>query len=200
MEESVYNMIFKHMISGLCGELSVVFVSMAGMNTTALINEKPPLGFRVQTILTVAQNFDGIEDQKWQRRRQDFKNQFIGPGRGVRVSFPSDYDGLDSDNFPSNLDVIPGVFERTGENTATFTDSSGQMTDIGIDFGNRNININGNSGVANDVGLSGNNARGVVNLDNGRQVGIEVFGVNGKEPAIGDRFEGNLTDGITPDR
>ncbi|HAC62031.1 MAG TPA: hypothetical protein DCF68_00485 [Cyanothece sp. UBA12306] len=159
-----------------------------------------PVGVQYTLKLARARTLEAIEKKNWERRVAEHKRSVLGTGRPGRGGLPRDYDGRDSGDFQSPLKVIPGVFERTGEDTATFTDGLGKVTDIGIDFGDRSISIDGNSGVANEVGLSGNNARGVVNLDNGRQIGIEVFGVNGEEPEIGDRFQGTFTDGIAPDR
>jgi len=96
--------------------------------------------------------------------------------------------------------VTPGTFTRTGENTAVFTDANQNRIPIRVDFGKGRISINGNSGVANTAGLSGNNAVGTVVENGGRVVRVQVFGVGGNEPGIGQSFRGSLTTGIAPDR
>ncbi|MBI4783495.1 MAG: hypothetical protein HY785_19575 [Oscillatoriophycideae cyanobacterium NC_groundwater_1537_Pr4_S-0.65um_50_18] len=96
--------------------------------------------------------------------------------------------------------VTPGTFTRTGENTAVFTDANQNRTPIRVDFDTGRISINGNAGVANSAGLSGNNAVGTVVEAGGRVVRVQVFGVGGDEPDIGQSFRGSLTTGIAPDR
>ena len=96
--------------------------------------------------------------------------------------------------------VTPGTFTRTGENTAVFTDANQNRTPIRVDFDTGRISINGNAGVANSAGLSGNNAVGTVVEAGGRVVRVQIFGVGGDEPDIGQSFRGSLTTGIAPDR
>jgi hypothetical protein len=84
--------------------------------------------------------------------------------------------------------------------TATFTDSNGNQIPITVDFDDRSISINGQRGISNNAGLSGDNASGTVILQNGRAIRVEVFGVNGDRPNAGQNYPGSLTTGIAPDR
>jgi hypothetical protein len=98
--------------------------------------------------------------------------------------------------------TTPGIFVRTGENTATFTSTVNNrtnQTEIVVDY-DQTISINGNSGRANNAGLSGNNAVGTVVDGDGRVTRIQVVGVDGEEPPVGQPFRGSLTTGIAPDR
>lgn len=99
-----------------------------------------------------------------------------------------------------NPQVTLGTFTRTGENQATFTDTSGNQIPIQVDFGDRTITIGNQQGTSSSAGLSGNNAVGTVVLPNGQIIRIDVFGVNGEEPAENVPYRGSLTQGIVPDR
>lgn len=119
-----------------------------------------------------------------------------------RDDFPRDNDGQTGEPSFDIIDpvVTDGIFVRTGQNTATFTDGLGNVTPIGVDFDDGTITINGNTGISNDAGLSGNNASGTVIDADANATRIEVFGVNGEEPPVGVPFQGTLTTGIAPDR
>lgn len=102
----------------------------------------------------------------------------------------------------SNPQVVTGTFVRTQGNSAIFIPdgNSNSLTNISIDFAQKTVNINGNTGVSNRAGLSGNNASGsVINAD-GQITQIEVFAVNGQEPQEGIPYRGSLTTGVARDR
>ena len=131
--------------------------------------------------------------------------------RGFKPTFLADaLNGTEGDLNPRipgtirirNPQVVNGVFRRTGKNTAEFIPDNNPngTVPINIDFDKQNISINGETGISNDAGLSGNNATGTVIRRNGQLTQIEVFGVNGDEPAIGVPFRGSLTTGIARDR
>ncbi len=102
----------------------------------------------------------------------------------------------------SNPQVVTGTFVRREGNIATFIpdNNPNSPTRISIDFDNRTVTINGNRGVSNQAGLSGNNANGSVINANGQITQIEVFAVNGQEPEVGVPYRGSLTTGIARDR
>lgn len=135
-------------------------------------------------------------------RNQGFRSSFLRDALGGRDSGFEDFDGQKGE--PSilivNPVVRPGIFTRTGDNTANFTDINGTVTNITVDFDNQSITIGGNAGVANSLGLSGNNAAGTVVNADGTVTKVEVFDVELEEPSIGQPFLGTLTTGIAPDR
>ncbi|NEO21988.1 MULTISPECIES: hypothetical protein [unclassified Moorena] len=143
-------------------------------------------------------------------RRQQSKTEFLKDALRDRDTFfdeeydlPSDNDGLTGQTSSDIINpvVTDGIFVRTGENTATFTDGQGNVTPMTVDFDDDpTITINGNGGISNDAGLSGNNASGTVINPDGTATRIEIFGVNGDEPPVNVPFQGTLTDGIAPDR
>ncbi len=101
----------------------------------------------------------------------------------------------------TNPQVVTGIFVRTEGNTATFIpDNNTSPTNISVDFDQGTVTINGNTGVANKAGLSGNNASGSVINGNGQITQIEVFGVNGDPPGVGIPYRGSLTTGTARDR
>jgi len=133
---------------------------------------------------------------------QGFSSNFLRDALGGTDSGFEDFDGQKGE--PSRLIinpvVTPGIFTRTGNNTAAFTDVNGNVTNITVDFDNQSITIGGNSGIANSLGLSGNNASGTVVNADGTVTRVEVFGVKLEEPPVGRTFPGALTTGIAPDR
>jgi len=127
--------------------------------------------------------------------------------RGFRSTFLQDALGGGDSNFEgvepvvAAPTVIPGIFTRTGGSTAIFTPADGSPSvPISVDFDTGAISIDGTSGIANSVGLSGNNASGTVILEDGRAVRVRVFSIGGEEPPIGRSFRGSLSTGIEPDR
>lgn len=128
--------------------------------------------------------------------RNTFRDEFIGRPQTNPV-LPV---GVQSFDIISASDPITGVFERTGNTTATFTPTGGTPVDLSVDFDNRTITIGGRAGISNTAGLSGNNAVGTVVFSNGSVTQIKVLNVNGNEPAINQPFAGTLTTGIAPDR
>ncbi len=160
-----------------------------------------PTGVQFTLKLAQARTLEALRNQKWRQRQAEWKQSFLGPDRRGRYEIPPE--GLRPNVLSRdviNPQVTPGVFVRTGDDTATFTDGSRKETKIIVDFDDRTITIDGESGISNDAGFSGNNALGTVNLDNGEVRRIEVFGVNGEKPDIGKQFQGTLTDGLAPDR
>ena len=147
------------------------------------------------------------------RRERGFASTFlqeaIGGGDG-------DFDpqkGRESINFVGGY--ILGTFVRIGENIGTFTPTCGCFpVPISVNFDNRSIEIGGFSGVANSLGLSGNNATGTVILNNGQiltlpgilitqpvqAVRIEVFNVGFEEPVRNQRYPSSLFIGRIRDR
>ncbi|KYC40015.1 hypothetical protein WA1_29085 [Scytonema hofmannii PCC 7110] len=101
-----------------------------------------------------------------------------------------------------NPQVLTGIFRRIDNNTAQFIPDNNPNSSIPIEvnFDKQTININGSTGVSNNAGLSGNNASGTVIERNGQARRIEVFGVNGEEPAVGAPYRGSLTTGVIRDR
>jgi hypothetical protein len=96
---------------------------------------------------------------------------------------------------------IPGVFVRRGQNFGVFRPfNNQQLIPISIDFKAQTISINGVSGVANNLGLSGSNASGTVILQNGQAVRIQVQGLGFKEPVINVPYAASLSGGRVRDR
>lgn len=136
------------------------------------------------------------------------------PGTGFTSTFLNDAivggDSFDrtfdpQKNKPSvNIDgvSVQGTFVRTGQNTAIFVPNAtgSPIRTISIDFDRRTISIDGESGVANSLGLSNRNASGTVILQNGQAVRVEVFNVELEEPQIGQPYPGSLTTGRVLDR
>ena len=158
-----------------------------------------PTGVQFTLNLARARTLEALRNQGWRQRKDQWQQGFLGPIRNGFEPPPESFRPVSSRDV-INPEVTPGVFVRTGENTATFTDGDGNVTDISVDFDNRSIAIDGESGISNNAGLSGNNALGTVNLENGRLVRIEVFGVGGEEPDQQVPFQGTLTEGLAPDR
>ncbi|WP_414565347.1 MULTISPECIES: FecR domain-containing protein [unclassified Anabaena] len=102
----------------------------------------------------------------------------------------------------TNPQVTNGTFVRNQDNTVNFTPdgSSVTQTNISVDFDENTVTIDGNTGISNNAGLSGNNASGSVINANGQITQIEVFGVNGEAPGVGIPYRGSLTTGIARDR
>ena len=104
----------------------------------------------------------------------------------------------------TNPQVTTGTFVRNADNTVNFTPDgsniTARQTNISVDFDQGTISIDGNTGVSNKAGLSGNNASGSVINANGQITQIEVFGVNGDAPGVGIPYRGSLTTGIARDR
>lgn len=101
-----------------------------------------------------------------------------------------------------NPQVTAGTFYRTSNNTAVFIPDNNPNAprNINLDFDQKTITIDGNTGVSNNAGLSGNNASGSVINANGQITQIDVFGVNGEEPQNNIPYRGSLTTGIARDR
>ncbi|HIK05281.1 MAG TPA: hypothetical protein IGS40_11300 [Trichormus sp. M33_DOE_039] len=101
-----------------------------------------------------------------------------------------------------NPQVVTGTFYKTSNNTATFIpdNNPNSPSNINVDFDQRTITIDGNTGISNNAGLSGNNASGSVINANGQITQIDVFGVNGEEPQDNVPYRGSLTTGIARDR
>lgn len=175
---------------------SVALAAGLGPGQDEVIAQEPA---SVQTTLTAVriETLAAIRTQA--RRLASFSTTFL---QDALNGSDSDFDGFRGE--PSvtilNPTITLGTFQRTGDNTAIFTDVNNNQVPISIDFDDRTISINGNSGVSSSAGLSGNNAAGTVVLRNGQVIRIEVFGVNGEEPAIGQQFPGRIITGIEPDR
>lgn len=72
---------------------------------------------------------------------------------------------------------------------------------IEADLNQRSITIDGQRGRSSDAGLSGSNAVGTVQLDNGRVIRLEIFNVGGRAPRPGEPYRGRLIrGGLQPDR
>ncbi|MBK1989608.1 hypothetical protein A0J48_019065 [Sphaerospermopsis aphanizomenoides BCCUSP55] len=101
-----------------------------------------------------------------------------------------------------NPQVTKGTFYRTEGNRAIFIPENNPNATkvISVDFDKGTVTIDGNTGVSNKAGLSGNNASGSVINANGQITQIEVFGVNGEEPQNGIPYSGSLTTGVARDR
>ncbi|WP_427157764.1 hypothetical protein ACQFX9_19320 [Aliinostoc sp. HNIBRCY26] len=101
-----------------------------------------------------------------------------------------------------NPNVVTGTFYKTSNNTAIFIPDNNPNSprNINVDFDQRTITIDGNTGVSNNAGLSGNNASGAVINANGQITQIDVFGVNGEEPQNNIPYRGSLTTGTARDR
>lgn len=137
------------------------------------------------------------------RRLGGFANTFLQDALG---SIDREYDGQRGES----SFVIIGGQETTGtfvynedNDSATFTaDDTGEQTIFRVDFDDETISIDGQGGgVANDIGLSGNNASGTIIFEEGRATRIEVFDVDEDEPDDGFPYRGTLTEGgIAPDR
>lgn len=128
-----------------------------------------------------SRGFDGLRGRRTQL--------VIGGERddGTFERSPNDVDGSD---------IVRGSF------TPDPTPDNPEPTpiDIEADLNRRTIRINGVSGRSSDAGLSGNNAAGTVQLDNGRVIRLEVFGVDGEAPNPGEQYRGRLIQGgIRPD-
>jgi len=158
--------------------------------------EAPPVQNTLNAVRT--ETLSALRSQ--QRRASGFSSTFLRDALTGSSSF--DFDGQKGKPSTTlrNPQAITGTFTRTGENTAVFVGSDGSQVPISVNFDNPSITINNISGVANSVGLSGNNASGTVINANGQAIRIEVLGVGGKEPPIGRSFPGTLSTGIAPDR
>ncbi|QLE58395.1 FecR domain-containing protein [Nostoc sp. TCL26-01] len=101
-----------------------------------------------------------------------------------------------------NPQVVTGTFYKTRGNNAVFIpdNNPNSPTNISVDFDKGTVTINGNTGVSNKAGLSGNNASGSVINANGQITQIEVFAVNGEAPQDNVPYRGSLTTGIARDR
>jgi hypothetical protein len=175
---------------------SVPLAAGLGKGQEATLSSQPPL---VQASLNQARVETIAAIRRQNRDRQGFTSTFLqealtGADGGVVRSR-----GL-ANVVIGNPVVTPGIFTRTGDNTAVFTDSQQNRTEITVDFDAQTISIDGNAGRANNAGLSGNNAVGTVVDGNGRVTRIQVLGVGGEEPPVGQPFRGSLTTGIAPDR
>jgi FecR protein len=165
------------------GQESVV--ALQSLPVQATLNQA-----RVETIAAI---------RRQNRDRQGFNNTFLQEALSGSDQAFTQQRGL-SNVVIRNPVVTPGIFRRTGDNTATFTDGNRNVTQIVVDFDDQTISINGNSGRSNDAGLSGNNAVGTVVDGDGRVTRIQIIGVNGEKPPQNQPFRGSLTTGIAPDR
>jgi hypothetical protein len=165
------------------GQESVVALQSLPVQTT--LNQA-----RVETIAAI---------RRQNRDRQGFNSTFLQEALSGSDGGSTRQRGL-SNVVIRNPVVTPGIFTRTGDNTAIFTDGNRNRTEITVDFEAQTISINGNAGRANNAGLSGNTAVGTVVDGNGRVTRIQVLGVDGEEPPVGQPFRGSLTTGIAPDR
>lgn len=173
-------------------------VAGLGPSQASLITQEP---IALQPTLNAVRPETLAAIKSQQRRLSGFRSSFLRDALTGSSSFEFDgQKGKPSSARLQNPTSISGTFTRTGENTAVFVGSDGSQVPISVNFDNRSISINGNAGVANSVGLSGNNASGTVINANGQAIQIEVFGVGGNEPAIGSSFPGSLSTGIAPDR
>jgi hypothetical protein len=136
------------------------------------------------------------------RRLDGFSNTFLSDALS---GTDSSFDGNEARSPLIIIDPqsIDGTFVRTGDTTAEFISNqlpAPVLIDVNID--NRTIRINGQTGISNDAGLSGNSASGTVIFENGEAIRVEVFDVGGdyENIDIGDTRPGRLTTGIAPDR
>ncbi|QXE22848.1 hypothetical protein B6N60_01534 [Richelia sinica FACHB-800] len=136
---------------------------------------------------------------------------------GFTRTFLSDaLDGTEGDLNPRpqatvriiNPQVTTGTFIRRRGNTAVFIPDNANFTNnnqqgirrMQVDFQAGTANVDGNTGIANQAGLNGNNATvSVINSD-GQITQIDVFAVNGEQPKEGTPYRGSLTTGIARDR
>ncbi|MCU0571303.1 MAG: FecR family protein [Oculatellaceae cyanobacterium Prado106] len=167
-----------------------------GLGQESIVEQQPT---PVQATLNQARIETIAAIRRQTRDRQGFTSQFL------RDALTGSDSGFNGQRGLSNVTIIdpvvtPGIFTRTGENSAIFADGNDNVTEIEIDFDNRSIRINGNAGTANDAGLSGNNAQGTVIDRNGQVTRIQVLDVGGEEPPVGQSFRGTLTTGVAPDR
>ena len=102
-----------------------------------------------------------------------------------------------STNDDNDSNIVRGSF------TPDPTPNNPQPNQVNIeaDLNQRTITINGQRGRSSDAGLSGNNAVGTVQLDNGRVIRLEIFNVDGSAPEPGEPYRGRLIQGgLQPDR
>ncbi len=168
-----------------------------GPGQAEAIAQDPPA---VQATINAVRPFTLAAVTAQNRRLDSFATTFL---RDALSGTDSDFDGQRGRPAITilNPQVTLGTFVRTGETTGVFVpDGTQTQIPIAIDYNNRTISINGESGISNSAGLSGNNAAGVVILPGGRVIRVEVFGTNGEEPPENVPFRGSLTTGIAPDR
>lgn len=172
-------------------------VAGLGPSQQSLVAQEAPA---VQTTLNAVRIETLAAIRSQQRRISGFSSTFLRDALTGSSSF--DFDGQKGKPSTTlrNPQTITGTFTRTGENTAVFVGSDGSQVPISVNFDAPSITINNISGVANSVGLSGNNASGTVINANGQAIRVEVLGVGGQEPPIGSSFPGTLSTGIAPDR
>jgi hypothetical protein len=127
--------------------------------------------------------------------------------RGFTRTFLSDaLNGTEGDLNPRpgvsvriiNPQVVTGTYYKTSENTAIFypDNNPNAPKNITVDFDQKTITIDGNTGVSSNAGLSGNNARGSVINANGQITQLDVIGVNGEKPQDNVVYRGTLTTGV----
>ena len=147
------------------------------------------------------------------RRERGFASTFLQEAIGGGDFDPQK--GRESNDFAGNSILGTFLRDRTNINIGTFTPTGTTLgIPITVNFDNRTISINGVSGVANSLGLSGNNATGTVILNNSQTftipgisivqpvqaVRIEVFDVGFEEPQPGQTYQGSLSIGRIRDR
>jgi len=102
-----------------------------------------------------------------------------------------------STNDDNDSDIVRGSFTPD----PTLNNPNPNPVNIEADLNQRTITINGQRGRSSDAGLSGNNAVGTVQLDNGRVIRLEIFNVDGSAPEPGAPYRGRLIQGgLQPDR
>jgi len=159
------------------------------------------------------QSLPDLEKISIARRDRGFASTFLQEAIGGGDFDPQK--GRESTDFTG--DSISGTFvrDRTNTNTGTFTPTGTTLQiPISVNFENRTVAINGFSGVASSLGLSGNNATGTVILNNSQTftipgisvaqpiqaVRIEVFDVGFENPKPGQIYQGSLSIGRIRDR
>ncbi|MEB3295892.1 MAG: hypothetical protein VKJ24_22290 [Synechococcales bacterium] len=137
-----------------------------------------------------------------QPNRTGFATTFLRDALLGREGFFEEWDSQKGESvasFTPGTSSDFGVFIRDTNTTGRFIGSLG-VVPIAVNFDDQTISIGGTTGIANSVGLSGNNARGTVTLSDGTAIRLEVFGVNKQEPPIGQPFSGTLSVGTPRDR
>ncbi len=147
--------------------------------------------------------------------RRQARAQSTFTGRFLRDALDGSDSSFNGQRGRSNQVIIggeqdDGIFQRLSTDSGNSNIVRGSFTpvnqnrpsdNIEVDLNRRTLTINGVQGRSSDAGLSGNNATGTVQLENGRVIRLEVFGVGGNAPTPGQSYPGRIIrNGIQPDR
>ena len=193
-------------------------VAGLGPNQEATVAQKPPT---VQVTLNAVR----IETLAAVREQNRGFGLFLPTAlTGADSGFRRDIEQVERRNEIDSLGApIDGTFTRTTDNPngiddGTFVTNDGQTIPITLDFDERQITIGGVDGRSSTYGLRGDRAFGaiileddgaifdasgesVIEVNSGNTLQVEIFGVDGREPSVGEPFSGRLIQGgIIPDR